>query len=78
MIFGSALQHQIKGYHGTAPAGTGADHAQNCYNIECGITTIVIHRYRCCRPAANSEYQWDSSKKSESISAENGKEDRLK
>ena len=26
----------------------------------------------------NSEYQWDPSKKSESISAENGKEDRLK
>ena len=79
MIFGSASQHQIQGYHGTAPAEAVAYHARNSYNNDvwnCNNNhtqgTIAVGA------AINSQSQWDSHDKSENTSAENGREDRLK
>ena len=79
MIFGSASQQQIQGYHGTAPAGAGAYHAQNSYNNRVwNYNNRHTQGIVAVGPAANSEYQWNSSEKSENTSAENGKEDQLK
>ena len=79
MNFRSASQHQIQGYHGTAPAEAVVNHAPNSYNNE--VLNCNNHHTQgtiAVGTAIKSQSQWDSHEKSENTSAENGREDRLK
>ena len=61
MIFGSASQHQIQGYHGTAPDEAVAYHAQNSYNND--VWNCNNHHTQgtiAVGTAINSQNRWDS------------------